>query len=221
MAECRSNRSTSEAQAKSPATYAPPGGVRPGASIVNTLLHLLREGNPILLGSLLFLLAFWVFLPALRNGFIDFDDPEYIYENAQVRIGLTWESVQWAFTTFAAGFWHPLTWLSILLDCTLYGLHPAGHHLTSLLLHAANTVLLFEVFRRMTGAAWRSVFVAALFAVHPLHVESVVWAAERKDVLSTLFWLLTMLMYVRHVQRSRVRGQGSAFWSRPGIGCQA
>jgi tetratricopeptide (TPR) repeat protein len=141
-----------------------------------------------------------VFWPVQDHGFVNFDDGTYICNNTQVRNGLTWHGVAWAFTTTHANFWHPLTWLSHMLDCELYGLNPAGHHLTNLLLHMANALLLFLVFHRMTRAVWKSAVVAALFALHPLHVESVAWASERKDVLSTLFWILTMGAYASYVE---------------------
>ena len=137
----------------------------------------------------------------LNHDFIDFDDDMYVTRNENVQKGLTWQNIKWAFTTNQAYNWHPLTWLSHMLDCQLFGLKPAGHHFTSVLFHIANTLLLFLVFKSMTGNLWRSAFVAALFALHPLHVESVAWIAERKDVLSTLFWLLTMAAYVRYVRK--------------------
>ena len=133
--------------------------------------------------------------------FINLDDDLYITENAQVQQGLSWDSVMWAMTTLEEAFWHPLTWLSHMLDYQLFGLNPAGHHLTSLLLHLANVLLLFGVLHQMTGAVWRSALVAALFALHPLNVESVAWVAERKNVLSTFFWLLTMGAYVGYVRK--------------------
>src|SRR5438552_16430602 len=117
--------------------------------------------------------------------------------------GLTWNGVAWAFTTGHASNWHPLTWLSHMVDVQLYGMHAGGHHLTNLFFHIVNTLLLFGVLHRMTGAVGRSGFVAALFAVHPLHVESVAWVAERKDVLSTLFWMLTLWSYVSYVREPR------------------
>jgi hypothetical protein len=123
-----------------------------------------------------------------------FDDNEYVTNNVHVQAGLTRESIVWAFTTTDEANWHPLTWLSHMLDYQLYGLDPSGHHLTNVLLHLANTLLLFLVLRGMTGALWRSGLVAALFALHPLHVESVAWVAERKDVLST--FLLVDLPYL-------------------------
>src|SRR5436309_14790880 len=142
-----------------------------------------------------------VFAAVRRYGFVNFDDPRHLTENAMVAAGLTWRGVVWAFTTGHAANWHPLTWLSHMLDVQLYGMHAGGHHLTSLLLHIVNTLLLFGVLHRMTAAWGRSAFVAALFAVHPLHVESVAWIAERKDVLSTLFWMLTLWSYGTYVRQ--------------------
>jgi tetratricopeptide (TPR) repeat protein len=141
-----------------------------------------------------------VFWQVQNNGFVNFDDGKYVTENRHVQEGLSWDGFVWALTTTHANFWHPLTWLSHMLDCQLYGLNPGGHHFTNLLLHIANTLLLFLILQRMTGAMWQSAFVAALFALHPLHVESVAWASERKDVLSTLFWILTIGAYVRYVE---------------------
>ncbi|HOC56729.1 MAG TPA: tetratricopeptide repeat protein [Verrucomicrobiota bacterium] len=166
-------------------------------------LGFFRERSTLLIGALLLLLVVWVFLPSLRNGFVNLDDNVYVYENSRVLQGLTLENLRWAFSNLAAGFWHPLTWLTLMLDCQLFGLRPAGHHFTSLLLHAANTILLFLAFQRLTGATWRSAVVAALFALHPLHVEPVAWASGRKDVLCALFWMLTMLSYARYVEETR------------------
>lgn len=134
-------------------------------------------------------------------NFVGFDDELYITENSHTQAGLTIEGVAWAFTTFHAGNWHPLTWLSHMLDCELYGLNPMGHHWTNLLFHITNTLLLFFMFQKMTGSMWRGAFVAALFALHPLHVESVAWVAERKDVLSTFFGMLTILAYIGYVKK--------------------
>ena len=122
-----------------------------------------------------------VFVPVLRHGFVNYDDPEYVTENVHVRAGLSWAGVTWAFAAPHAANWHPLTWLSHMLDAQLFGLSPAGHHATSVLLHATSAALLFEVLAGMTGAPWRSAFVAAVFALHPLRVESVAWVSERKD----------------------------------------
>jgi tetratricopeptide (TPR) repeat protein len=137
--------------------------------------------------------------------FVNLDDDKYIIENSQVQKGLSRESVAWAFTTDHMANWHPVTWLSHMLDFQLYGLNPRGHHLTNVFFHLVNTLLLFLVLQRMTGALWRSGFVAALFALHPLHVESVAWVAERKDVLSTLFWMLTLWAYIGYVKRPGVK----------------
>ena len=142
-----------------------------------------------------------VYAAVHRYEFVNFDDFPYVAQNDMVAAGLTWRGVGWAFTTAHSANWHPLTWLSHMLDVQLYGMQAGGHHVTSLLLHIANTLLLFGVLYRMTGAVGRSGFVAALFAVHPLHVESVAWVAERKDVLSTLFWMLTLWTYVSYVRQ--------------------
>ena len=136
--------------------------------------------------------------------FLNFDDDMYVTDNHHVQEGLTLKSIIWAFTTIHASNWHPLTWLSHMLDCQLYGINAGWHHLTNLLFHIANTLLLFFVFQKMTGCFWQSVFVATLFALHPLHVESVAWISERKDVLSTFFWMLTMWSYTRYVERLEV-----------------
>ncbi len=140
------------------------------------------------------------FLPMLDNGFVNWDDNTYVYENKHVQSGLTLEGVVWAFSTFECSNWHPLTWLSHMLDVEIYGLKPFGHHLSSLILHLINTLLLFLALRTMTGAFWRSAMAAALFAVHPQHVESVAWIAERKDVLSTFFGLLAIIAYTCYVK---------------------
>jgi tetratricopeptide (TPR) repeat protein len=158
------------------------------------------------------------FLPVRHFGFIIYDDMGeggYVVENLHVQGGFTWESLRWSFTTWYGGNWHPLTWLLHTLDCSLYGLQPAGHHLTSLAFHLANTVLVFILLRRMTGAVWRSAVVAGLFGLHPLHIQSVAWVSERKDVSSAFFFLLSLLAYGRYV-RSVVGGQGaggSSQWS--------
>ena len=133
--------------------------------------------------------------------FVNLDDNIYVTANPHVQAGLTVKSVIWAFTEPYAAFWHPVTWISHMLDFELFGLNPLGHHLMSLLFHIASTLLLFWVLKRMTAALWPSAFVAALFALHPLHVESVAWVAERKDVLSGFFWMLTMAAYVRYAEQ--------------------
>jgi protein O-mannosyl-transferase len=147
------------------------------------------------------LLLYW---QCAAHDFIILDDQLYVSMNPDIQQGLSWQGVQWAFSavsTATTGNWHPVTWLSHMLDIDLFGLDPAGHHLVNVLLHAVNGVLLFLFLSRMTGALWRSAFVAALFALHPLHVESVAWVAERKDVLSTFFWMLTLLCYGAYVKR--------------------
>ena len=144
------------------------------------------------------LLAFW---QVNHCDFINYDDNSYVTENSHVRNGLTVDGIRWAFTTSYTGNWHPLTWVSHMADVQVFGLNPHWHHLTNLLLHIANTLLLFLVLYRLTKAFWQSAFVAALFALHPLHVQSVAWVAERKDVLSTFFWMLTIGAYCYYAER--------------------
>ena len=144
-----------------------------------------------------------VYGQTLHHKFVCYDDNVYVYENPVVEKGLTMPGIAWAFTFGKTDYWHPLTWISHMLDCQFYGLEPGGHHLTNVLLHAASAVLLFLVLRQMTGALWRSAFVAAVFAVHPLHVESVAWVSERKDVLSGLFFMLTLWAYAHYVRGPR------------------
>ena len=141
--------------------------------------------------------------PIVHNQFIDLDDTAYILKNPQVQAGLTWSTVKWSLTTFKEGIWHPLTWCSHALDCQLFHLNPLGHHYTNLLLHAANAVLLFLLLRRATGYIGASWVVAALFALHPVNVESVAWVAERKNVLSMLFFLLALYAYDRYARTGR------------------
>jgi tetratricopeptide (TPR) repeat protein len=143
------------------------------------------------------IIAFW---QVNQCDFISYDDRDYITGNAHIQGGITPEAIGWAFTAGYAANWHPLTWMSHMLDVQLFGLNPHRHHLVNLLFHVLNTLLLFFVFNRMTKAPWKSAFVAALFGLHPLHVESVAWVAERKDVLSTFFWMLTMAAYVRYAE---------------------
>jgi protein O-mannosyl-transferase len=150
----------------------------------------------ILTGATLF-----VYWPVQHNGFVSYDDILYVVENPEVIKGLTEESIAWSFTTFATGNWHPVTWLSHMLDVECYSLNAGGHHWSSLLWHLANTVLLFVLMQVMTGSTGRSSFVAGLFALHPLHVESVAWVSERKDVLCAFFWFATMLAYLWYVRR--------------------
>jgi protein O-mannosyl-transferase len=141
--------------------------------------------------------------PVIHNQFISFDDSSYILKNSWVQGGLTWDTVKWSFTTFRDGNWHPLTWLSHALDCQFFHLNPTGHHYTNLLLHATNAVLLFLLLRRATGLTWPSLVVGAVFALHPVNVESVAWAAERKNVLSMLFFLLALHAYDRYARTGK------------------
>jgi tetratricopeptide (TPR) repeat protein len=141
--------------------------------------------------------AYW---PVFWGEFIHFDDPEYVFENEWVKQGLTVEGVRWAFTTGHAGNWHPVTWLAHMLDVSLFGLKPAGHHATNLILHTLNSLLVLGLLIQLTGKRWQSLVVAAVFALHPIHVESVAWVSERKDVLSTFFGLLTLLAYARYAE---------------------
>jgi tetratricopeptide (TPR) repeat protein len=150
------------------------------------------------------------YLGVLRSDFVNLDDDVYVYENHVVQMGLTRPSVNWAFTTTYLGNWHPLTWLSLELDCSLFGLNPHGYHATSLALHVANTVALFWLLRNLTGALGRSACAAAFFALHPLHVESVAWISERKDVLSTFFLLLSMLAWQAYASRAKRWGYAAA-----------
>ena len=157
-----------------------------------------------------------VFGQTLGHEFVNYDDAVYVYENPEVAGGLTLHGIVWAFIHVRAFNWHPLTWVSHMLDCQFYGLNPGGHHLTNVLLHTMTAILLFLVLRQMTGTLWRSAFVAAIFAIHPLRVESVAWVAERKDVLSGLFFMLTLGAYVRYVlQKSRIEGRGSGAQGTP------
>ncbi len=159
------------------------------------------KARPRLIGLLLALITLLAYWPVARNGFVNYDDNDYVMENHVVQKGLTWAGVKWAFTTGYACNWHPVTWLSHMLDCEWFGLNAGAHHSVSLLFHTANAVLVFLLLLRLTRELWPSAFVAALFAWHPLHVESVAWIAERKDVLSTFFALLTLLAYARYAQR--------------------
>ncbi len=163
--------------------------------------------GPRLTGLLLALVTLVIYLPVRQHGFCVYDDGDYVTQNHIVQNGLTWSGVKWAFTTWFASNWHPLTWLSHMLDCELFGLDPGAHHLVNVLFHAANAVLLFALLLRLTGANWAAAMVAALFAWHPLRVESVAWIAERKDVLCTLFELLALLAYAKYVQKGESRKQ--------------
>jgi Flp pilus assembly protein TadD len=161
----------------------------------------ISRSRPRLIAGGLILLTLIAFAPVIRCGFVNFDDGGYVSSNPHVQQGLTWAQAKWAFSTFDMANYQPVTWLSLLLDRTLWGANPLGFHLVNLALHALNAALLFLVLRAMTGATWRCAVAAALFAVHPLRVESVAWISERKDVLSALFGLLSVAAYVRYARR--------------------
>jgi protein O-mannosyl-transferase len=158
-----------------------------------------------IIGALLLLTTIAVYWPAVSYEFINYDDPAYVTGNIQVRTGFTWENIRWAFTTTLMGNWNPLTWFSHMVDAQLYGLNPAGHHLTNILLHGISAALLFIFLERTTGALWRSALAAAIFAIHPLRAESVAWVSERKDVLSALFFMTALLSYASYAERPRIR----------------
>ena len=183
--------------------------LRSGKKRVNTPQA--RETNR----SLKFIICIFLVISTLAvywqvkdHEFINYDDNQYITKNVHVQVGLTGENIVWAFTTSYASNWHPMTWFSHMLDYDLYGDHPRGHLLTNVLLHITNALLLFMVLFRLTGAIWQSAFVAVLFALHPLNVGSVAWAAERKNVLSTLFWLLTMGVYISYANKPSIKKYG-------------
>ncbi len=170
-------------------------------------LHIIdRRIHPFWICAVLAIAAIWVFHDVRTYDFVNLDDPDYIYQNPNIQNGITLEAVKWALTAGYAANWHPLTWLSYMLEWQFFGSSAGGYHLTNLILHIANTLLLFIVLKQMTKALWQSAFAAALFALHPLHVESVAWVSERKDVLSTFFWFLTMWAYVRYVNRPKISG---------------
>jgi protein O-mannosyl-transferase len=157
-----------------------------------------KTNRELIVFTVLSVLVLAIYWQTTGFGFINLDDNLYVYENGAVLSGLNWNSVKWAFGAFYSANWHPLTWHSHMLDVQLFGGNAGGHHAVNIVLHLINSVLAFTVFRKMTGCFWKSAIVAALFAVHPAHVESVAWVSERKDVLSTLFWLLTMWAYLRY-----------------------
>jgi protein O-mannosyl-transferase len=164
-------------------------------------MNISTERQKLIVYLVLTVAVFAVFWQTNRFNFINFDDQVYVTENLKIRSGLTAESVNWAFTTKYFGLWNPLVWISYMADYQFFRLKAGGYHLTNLILHMLSTLLLFWLFNRMTGALWRSAFVAAVFALHPLHVESVAWIAERKDVLSAFFWMLTLCFYVYYTEK--------------------
>jgi tetratricopeptide (TPR) repeat protein len=181
-----------------------------GALKKNSLDESLAREQARLAGLILALLTLLVYLPVCFHDFIFFDDPEYVTDNPVVQAGLTGAGLKWAFVGWHAANWHPLTWLSHMLDCQLVGLNPGAQHFINVLFHAANVVLVFHLWRRLTGTLWPAALVAALFAWHPLHVESVAWIAERKDVLSTLFGLLATVSYVNYALARTGKGRQTA-----------
>jgi len=166
----------------------------------NSAIH---KRLPVVICFLLAIATLVVYLPVRSHRFVHYDDDTYVTDNPNVLSGLTIRNIKWAFTTGHGSNFHPVTWLSHQLDCTIFGENPGPHHLVNLFWHIANVILLFWLLQRITKRIWPSAFVAALFALHPLHVESVAWVAERKDVLSAFFWLLTMLAYVRYTERPK------------------
>jgi tetratricopeptide (TPR) repeat protein len=177
----------------------------------SSMLFLSPETRTVLLCLLLAAVVLVSYSPVTHNGFLNYDDDAYITNNPHVRAGLTWATVKWAFTTYDQANWAPLSWLSHALDCQLFGLNPAGHHYVSVSLHGANAVLLFLLLQSATGFRWRSLMVAALFALHPINVESVAWAAERKNVLSMLFFLLALHAYVRYTRKPALPRYAAVF----------
>lgn len=194
-------------------TSAPPGKQSKGsefnclldASALPDRIRFMSRLRLVCLGAILTLVTVLVYLPSRHDAFVNYDDPVYVTDNPVVQHGLTWPGVKWAFTTTTSCNWHPITWLSLMLDRQLFGPNPEGYHLTGILFHSLNVALVFGLLWRLTGATWRSMWVAAFFAVHPLHVESVAWVAERKDVLSAFFGLLTLLAYAQYAKDSEVR----------------
>ena len=164
------------------------------------ILYISTGKQKVIVCIVLFVAVLAVFGQVQQFDFLKFDDEVYVTENPRVQSGITPDGIQWAFSTLYAEFWHPLTWLSLMFDYELYGLNAGGYHLTNLILHMLSVCLLFLIFHRMTGAIWRSAFLAALFALHPLRVESVAWIAERKDVLSMFFGLASLYAYVFYTE---------------------
>lgn len=160
-----------------------------------------RKRSIVLLSLALIVITLAVYWQVGTHEFLNYDDNLYITENDHVKKGVTGSNIIWAFTSVHAANWHPITWLSHMADIEIYGMNPRGHHLTNVVIHTISSTLLFLLLLRLTNALWQSSFVAALFALHPLHVESVAWVAERKDVLSAFFWFLTLLLYAEYVAK--------------------
>jgi Flp pilus assembly protein TadD/4-amino-4-deoxy-L-arabinose transferase-like glycosyltransferase len=198
------------AKKRSKREVARPDPKRPGrgsARVAQSQTFINRHRDELLICLLLAIVTAVVYWQIGQHQFINLDDDVYVYENPAVQAGLTARGFWWAFTTFTAANWHPLTWLSHMLDAQLFGLNAGSHLRTNLLLHILNSLLLFVALRRMTGHVWRSAMVAALFALHPLHVESVAWVSERKDVLSAFFWMLTLWAYASYREQTKSAGR--------------
>src|SRR5437762_10915899 len=191
------------AQKRKAVGFTAANGRTPKAFEVSHVTTFERPDVLILLG--LAMVTFGIYAQVIGHRFITFDDPTYIQENPMVNRGVTLAGLAWAFTTFYAGNWHPLTWIAHMIDSQLFGMIAGGHLLVNALIHAANTLLVFWLLLRTTHARWPSALVAALFALHPLHVESVAWASERKDTLSTFFGLLSLIAYVRYAEAPSIR----------------
>jgi hypothetical protein len=177
----------------------------PGHATMLNKLNIRAREQILIVYIVLAVVTLAVFYQVNQFDFINLDDQVYVTQNNHIQQGITLKGFLWAFSTRHFDLWHPLTWLSFMFDYQLYGLNAGGYHLTNLILHIMSALLLFWLFNRMTGAIWRSAFIAALFAVHPLHVESVVWIAERKDVLSTFFWMLTLCLYVYYTEKPVIK----------------
>ena len=168
-------------------------------------INITSDKQKLIIYIVLILAVLAVYWQVNKCSFVNMDDYSYVTDNHHIQSGVTPDGIRWAFTTKFFGLWHPLIWLSFMFDYQLHGLNPGGYHLTNLILHILSTLLLFRLFCRMTGAIWKSAFVASLFALHPLHVESVAWIAERKDVLSAFFWMLTLCLYVYYTEKPVIR----------------
>jgi protein O-mannosyl-transferase len=168
-------------------------------------LNIIESKKKLIVYILLTAVTLAVYWQVNGYDFINYDDVVYITENSHIQSGITLDGIRWAFITTYAEFWHPLTWLSLMFDYQLYGLNAGGYHVTNVILHILSTLLLFWLFNRMTNEFWKSAFVAAVFALHPLHVESVAWISERKDVLSAFFWMLTLCFYVYYTQKPAMK----------------
>ncbi|MCE5211250.1 MAG: tetratricopeptide repeat protein, partial [Deltaproteobacteria bacterium] len=168
-------------------------------------INLSSQNKTIIIYVLLAVVTFTAYWQVNRYDFINLDDDVYVINNLHIQSGITLEEIRWAFNTTYADFWHPLTWLSLMLDYRFYGLHAGGYHVTNLILHIMSTLLLFWLFRRMTGAIWKSAFVAALFALHPFHAEAVVRISQRKEALCAFFWMLTLCLYVYYTEKQTIK----------------